>query len=253
MTEKQAKLLAYPFTADEIEWRILLTTKDKSKGQVAAYIDSRAIQKRLDDVLGRENWKNHFITMPGSSNSTTAHICEISIYYPDRQEWITKSDGAGSTDIEPIKGGLSNAFKRAASIWNIGRYLYELPGHLGVAEGRPSILIPRKAQAHQTLQPVCQPIPESSADSGTEEGFRTDGFSLHFRPVRCHPACVRPLPGLRSTAGHLSDRPAQPDAGDSSQHPGCPAKPGWRKGDRFYQGPAFLTGRPEPSQPENCC
>lgn len=128
MTEKQAKLLAYPFTADEIEWRVLLTTKDKSKGQVAAYIDSRAIQKRLDDVLGRENWKNHFITTPGSSNSTTAHICEISIYYPDRQEWITKSDGAGSTDIEPIKGGLSNAFKRAASIWNIGRYLYELPG-----------------------------------------------------------------------------------------------------------------------------
>ena len=54
MTEKQAKLLAYPFTADEIEWRILLTAKDKSKGQVAAYIDSRAIQKRLDDVLGRE-------------------------------------------------------------------------------------------------------------------------------------------------------------------------------------------------------
>lgn len=136
MTEKQAKLLAYPFTADEIEWRVLLTTKDKRKGQVAAYIDSRAIQKRLDDVLGRENWKNHFITMPGNSNSTTAHICEISIYYPDRQEWITKSDGAGSTDIEPIKGGLSNAFKRAASIWNIGRYLYELPGHLGNAEGR---------------------------------------------------------------------------------------------------------------------
>ena len=128
MTEKQAKLLAYPFTADEIEWRVLLTTKDKSKGLVAAYIDSRAIQKRLDDVLGRENWKNHFITMPGNSNSTTAHICEISIYYPERQEWITKSDGAGSTDIEPIKGGLSNAFKRAASIWNIGRYLYELPG-----------------------------------------------------------------------------------------------------------------------------
>ena len=84
MTEKQAKLLAYPFTADEIEWRVLLTTKDKSKGLVAAYIDSRAIQKRLDDVLGRENWKNHFITMPGNSNSTTAHICEISIYYPER-------------------------------------------------------------------------------------------------------------------------------------------------------------------------
>ena len=251
MTEKQAKLLAYPFTADEIEWRVLLTTKDKSKGQVAAYIDSRAIQKRLDDVLGRENWKNHFITMPGNSNSTTAHICEISIYYPDRQEWITKSDGAGSTDIEPIKGGLSNAFKRAASIWNIGRYLYELPGlWVALKDGK---YIDGKAKTHQTLQPVCQPIPESSASSGTEEGFRTDDFSLHFRPLRCHPACGRPLPGFRSAAGHLPDRSAQPDTGNSPQHAGCPTKPGWRKGDRFHQGPAFLTGRPEPSQPENCC
>ena len=150
MTEKQAKLLAYPFTADEIEWRVLLTTKDKSKGQVAAYIDSRAIQKRLDDVLGRENWKNHFITMPGNSNSTTAHICEISIYYPDRQEWITKSDGAGSTDIEPIKGGLSNAFKRAASIWNIGRYLYELPG-LWVALKDGKYIDPRHPDADLSI------------------------------------------------------------------------------------------------------
>ena len=127
MTEQQAKKLAYPFTANEIEWRVLRTTKDKNKGQVTAFVDSRAIQRRLDDVLGRQNWKNHFTTAPGNANNTTAHICEISIYYADRQEWITKSDGAGSTDIEPIKGGLSNAFKRAASMWDIGRYLYELP------------------------------------------------------------------------------------------------------------------------------
>lgn len=253
MTEKQAKLLAYPFTADEIEWRILLTTKDKSKGQVAAYIDSRAIQKRLDDVLGRENWKNHFITMPGSSNSTTAHICEISIYYPDRQEWITKSDGAGSTDIEPIKGGLSNAFKRAASIWNIGRYLYELPGiwvllkdgkYIDPAE-KPKLTKHYNQFVNQYLK--AQQTAEQKRDSA-----QTVSPSISA-PSAATPACVRPLPGLRSTAGHLSDRPAQPDAGDSSQHPGCPAKPGWRKGDRFYQGPAFLTGRPEPSQPENCC
>lgn len=126
MTEQQAARLAYPFQANEIEWRVLRATKDKTKGQVAAFVDSRAIQKRLDDVLGRGNWQNHFVSTQGKDNASTAHICEISIYYADRGEWITKSDGAGSTDIEPIKGGLSNAFKRAASMWNCGRYLYGL-------------------------------------------------------------------------------------------------------------------------------
>lgn len=128
MTEKQTAALEYPFTASEIEWRVLRATKDKTKGQVAAFVDSRAIQKRLDDVLGRENWQNRLCTVPGKDNGSTTHICEIRIFYADRGEWITKSDGAGCTDIEPIKGGLSNAFKRAASMWGIGRYLYNLTG-----------------------------------------------------------------------------------------------------------------------------
>ena len=126
MTNEQAKRLEYPFTPDEIEWRVLRTNKDKTKGQVAAYVDSRAIQYRLDAVLGRENWKNQFVTVQGNNNDTTSHICTLSIYYPERGEWISKSDGAGSTDVEPVKGGLSNAFKRAASMWCIGRYLYGL-------------------------------------------------------------------------------------------------------------------------------
>ena len=128
MNEEQAKKLEYPFTADEIEWRVCRTTKDKTKGQVAAYVDSRAIQERLDDVLGRENWQNRLCTVPGKDNGGTTHICEISIFYTDRGEWITKSDGAGCTEFEPIKGGLSSAFKRAASMWGIGRYLYNLTG-----------------------------------------------------------------------------------------------------------------------------
>ena len=132
MTEKQAQMLRYPFTAEEIEWRVVMTNKDKTSGQVAAFVDSRAIQKRLDTVIGRENWQNRFVTIAGRDNNSTAHICEISIYNAERGEWITKSDGAGCTDIEPIKGGLSNAYKRAASMWGIGRYLYEL-GNIWVA------------------------------------------------------------------------------------------------------------------------
>lgn len=127
MTEEQTRALEYPFTFQEIEWRVLRVAKSNpKKAQVAAYVDSRAIQNRLDAVVGRENWQNTFESVVGNNNGTTAHICRISIYYPERGEWITKSDGAGCTDVEPIKGGLSNAFKRAASMWGMGRYLYGL-------------------------------------------------------------------------------------------------------------------------------
>ena len=103
MTEEQAEKLALPFTFNEIEWRILRISKKKPIAQVAAYVNSRAIQRRLDYVIGRENWQNEFETVTGPANSNTAHICKLSIYYPERGEWITKSDGAGCTDVEPIK------------------------------------------------------------------------------------------------------------------------------------------------------
>ena len=40
--------------------------------------------------------------------------------------FITKWDGAEDSDIEPIKGGLSDSMKRAAYQWGIGRVLYSL-------------------------------------------------------------------------------------------------------------------------------
>ena len=39
---------------------------------------------------------------------------------------MTKTDGAENSDIEPVKGGLSDSFKRAAVQWGIGRYLYSM-------------------------------------------------------------------------------------------------------------------------------
>jgi hypothetical protein len=41
-------------------------------------------------------------------------------------EWIWKADGAGPSDMEADKGALSDAFKRAAVRFGIGRYLYDI-------------------------------------------------------------------------------------------------------------------------------
>ena len=45
--------------------------------------------------------------------------------YANGGVWITKTDGAGETDIEGEKGAFSDAFKRAAVHHGVARYLYD--------------------------------------------------------------------------------------------------------------------------------
>ena len=113
------KRLQAPFAPEEIEWRVGATTKDKTKGMALAFVTNRAIQNRLDEVFGCFGWKNEYREWRGN-----AQLCGISVKYEG--EWITKWDGASDTDWEATKGGLSDAMKRAAYQWGIGRYLYNL-------------------------------------------------------------------------------------------------------------------------------
>ncbi len=120
MNEKEIMAkLAEPFPPDEIEWRVGATNSDKTKGIALAYVTNRAIQNRLDEVFGCFGWKNKFREWKGN-----AQICGISVFHND--QWITKWDGADDSNMEATKGGLSDAMKRAAYQWGIGRYLYKL-------------------------------------------------------------------------------------------------------------------------------
>ena len=113
--------LRAPFPADDVEWRLQSCGKkgDKVWALCLAYITNRAIQQRLDDVVGPENWQNEFTTGPHGGV-----ICGISIKCGN--EWVRKWDGAENTQVEAVKGGLSDAMKRAGYQWGIGRYLYKL-------------------------------------------------------------------------------------------------------------------------------
>lgn len=114
------KKLQEPFDPLEIEWRVGVANAEKTKGLALAYVTNRAIQNRLDDVFGCFGWKNEFKEWRGNSQ-----LCGISIKFGE--EWITKWDGADDSNMEATKGGLSDAMKRAAYQWGIGRYLYNLP------------------------------------------------------------------------------------------------------------------------------
>jgi len=123
--------LCRPFTNEEIDWRIGSTNGDKTKGMALAYIDARAVMERLDTVCGPDGWQNNNVFGPGGTV-----VCNLGIRMGDT--WIWKADGAGATDVEGEKGAISDALKRAAVRFGVGRYLYELksPWVAIVAAGR---------------------------------------------------------------------------------------------------------------------
>ena len=116
--------LSKPFAPEDLEWRLQQSFEDKGRGLAVPYVTNRAIQDRLDDVVGPENWHNEFKPWHGNGKKE-AQICGISIYFEGRG-FVTKWDGAEDTDIEAVKGGLSDSMKRAAVQWGIGRVLYKM-------------------------------------------------------------------------------------------------------------------------------
>lgn len=111
--------LKNPFDPKFIKWRVGATNTEKTKGIALAYLDAREVMKRLDDVCGVGGWQDHYIEVKDG------FICELDLWIENR--WVTKSNTAGLTKVEPIKGGGSDALKRAAAVWGVGRYLYYLP------------------------------------------------------------------------------------------------------------------------------
>ena len=109
--------LAEPFPEDRLEWRVQSgnCTGDRPWAMIVPFVSNRAIQQRLDDVVGCFGWRNSYHAGP-----LGGVICTITI------KEVPKSDGADNTEIEAVKGGLSDSMKRAAVHWGIGRYLYKL-------------------------------------------------------------------------------------------------------------------------------
>ena len=113
--------LSAPFPVDAIHWRAQsVTDKNGGAALALAYIDARDVMDRLDEVVGPENWQDSY-----SETAKGRLICTLSIRSANG-DWIAKSDGAGNTDVEGDKGAISDAFKRTAVKWGIGRYLYDL-------------------------------------------------------------------------------------------------------------------------------
>lgn len=115
---KIKRMLAAPFADNQIRYRVGSKGRDNS-AMMLAYVDARMVHMRLDQAVGPFNWSND-IRIVGNS-----YISDITINFKDHK--VQRSDGADATQVEPVKGGISDAFKRTGVLFGIGAYLYRMP------------------------------------------------------------------------------------------------------------------------------
>jgi hypothetical protein len=170
--------LAAPFEPKEVKFKPQMVKNNRALA--LAYVDARVIQDRLDEVLGVEGWQDEYQLLPDGSV-----MCKLRLKLGG--EWVTKVD-VGSPSEQPdggdrLKAAFSDALKRAAVKFGVGRYLYRLqsqwvdydPAKKQFAQTPqlPAFALPRRQEeAKPTRREAAKPQPH---------GLPADGEELHQR------------------------------------------------------------------------
>lgn len=129
--------LAAPFPDKDVRFKPGAVSGNRALA--LAYVDARVIQDRLDEVLGVDGWQDDYECLPDGSV-----VCRLRLRLGD--EWVTKVDVGGPSEQpdggDRLKAAFSDALKRAAVKFGIGRYLYR----------QPSQWLPFDSQRRQFLQ-----------------------------------------------------------------------------------------------------
>lgn len=121
------------------QWRVQSRTKDKSKAICSAYIDARDVMKVLDMHCDR-GWQTDVKELAGfifygiginvpvmAKGAMGEYELEIATLW----RWDTgariENDKTDQMYEQAGKSAASDAFKRAAVQWGVGRFLYDLP------------------------------------------------------------------------------------------------------------------------------
>lgn len=117
-----ARALSAPFDPSEVRFKPAVVSGNRALA--LAYVDARVIQDRLDEVLGAEGWQDSYRCLPDGSV-----VCRLRLRLGD--DWVTKMDVGGPSEQpdggDRMKAAFSDALKRAAVKFGVGRYLYRLP------------------------------------------------------------------------------------------------------------------------------
>jgi hypothetical protein len=114
--------LAEPFDPAEVRFKPAVVSANRALA--LAYVNARVVQSRLDEVLGVDGWQDDYECLADGSV-----VCRLRLRMG--VEWITKVDVGGPSEQpdggDRLKAAFSDALKRAAVKFGVGRYLYRLP------------------------------------------------------------------------------------------------------------------------------
>jgi hypothetical protein len=126
--------LAEPFEVSEIKWRVTHTNKDGSRGALIAFADPRAYTDRLNTLFTPTGWTRSYEISTVSSVTRmkkdkliqtgkvlvtcTLTISGLGCHSGSGEEWADEENAMTSAEAQ--------AFKRSASCFGLGRYLYNL-------------------------------------------------------------------------------------------------------------------------------
>lgn len=196
--EELTQALAAPFDVRAVRFKPAVVSGNRA--MALAYVDARVIQDRLDDVLGVTGWQDEYECLPDGSV-----VCRLHLRLGN--EWITKMDVGGQSE-QPDEGdrrkaAFSDALKRAAVKFGIGRYLYRLPAQWVDYD-------PRKKQFARTPTLPPEALPPAVKKPAAEPGKKHQPAAtvrLAAAQVKAvEPAPARSVPGLPTNGAELQRR-----------------------------------------------
>ncbi len=118
--------LAEPFPVASVKWKAQAVSQDKTRALAVAYVDARDIQARLDGAIGAQYWTDEYevLTDEQRKDKDGKLYRQVEVQCALTVSGVTKHDVGDGRDL---KAAYSDALKRAAVKFGIGRYLYSLP------------------------------------------------------------------------------------------------------------------------------
>lgn len=155
------RALSAPFEPGDVKWKPQAVKGNRALA--IAYLDARAIQDRLDQVVGIEGWQDDYQLLPDGSV-----VCKLQVLL--NGHWVCKTD-VGSPSEQPdggdrLKAAFSDALKRAAVKFGIGRYLYRIPAQWVDYDPAKKQLLQTPSLPHPEPKPAAKPAkaPKSSTN-----------------------------------------------------------------------------------------
>ena len=114
------KRLQAPFPAHMVSWKPAAFNTERTRALMLAHVDARAVQDRLDAICP-DAWSFEMEVVQGAPTPTVKG--RLTVLGVTREDIGEAPEGSNS----PFKAAASDALKRCAVQFGVGRYLYDLP------------------------------------------------------------------------------------------------------------------------------